>query len=523
MTKHTRRNRLITAGAVLGTAGLIFAGALPAVADESLEAPWPPVGPIFGEGNPGDTTPGDAVPGDTAPEGPPLDDAGAEGESGSSTDADTGIGEATDDDPTKITPTVSVTGWPDHTVFYAGETVTLTVHVDAGVVGAPSLEGKVAGLAYGGEALAFGEIDEEGNALVTVRPLITGTLHFTPFFIGEGAFNDATGVGGDIEVDSVPVKSEVWLDYMDDSGTAIAYGGSLHQVNATIEPFCADDENEAATDECYATYGVPTGTFALIRDGETMAEAVVEGPTNESLFADLDADLSDGARPEWNIVSFHVPSILLGSPDSFEMTAGFESDTWFTSDLAGPFTVEVVPFQPGLDLLINDTWGDEDPVRVNASEVLLSGYFQHGFREGAPLSGTIEFFANGTSIGASPIPVDEDADRVDVLWTPIEGGEYVLSAVYTPDSLNHLGSETPEYSVLVTIPPVPNPTPVDPTPADETPTVDPGVDDSAAGKSKTPPVLATTGGSWADATGVAGIGFLLAGAAALILARRKRA
>lgn len=463
MKRRTLRNRLITAGAVISTAGLMFAGGLPAFADEGLDAPWPPVGPILG-------------------------------------------------DEAQITPTVSVTGWPDHTVFYAGETVTLSVHVDASVVGAPSLEGMLAGLAYEGEALAFGEIDAEGNAIVSVRPLITGTLHLTPFFVGEGPFNEATGEAGSIEVAAVPVTASIWLDSMDDSGTAIGYGGGTLDANAHFEPFCVDDEDEATTDACYATYGVPSGTFTLTRDGETIGEAAIEGPANTAAFADLNADLSEGERPEWALVVLDVPPVLLGSPDSFEVTAEFAADNWFTSVLEGPYTVEVAPLQTELELLIDRMWINEQPLRVNDSEILLTAYFPYAGWVGAAPTGTVEFFANGTSIGE--VQVDEDAGGVDVLWTPIEGGNYVLRAMYTPDSLNHLGSQTPEYSVQVIIPPVPNPYPVDPTPD-----TDSKADDQAGGKSKS---LATTGGNSGAMTGLAGASLLLAGATALILAGRKR-
>ena len=523
MTKRTLRNRLITAGAIMGTAGLILAGGLPAVAEESLEAPWPPNGIIFGDEAPEETVPEETVPEDTAPEdevpeaSPGTDDATAVDDATTDDEA----ADEQDADPTSITPTVEVSGWPEGHVFYAGETVTLNVHVDAGVVGAPSLEGMVAGLGYGGEPLAFAELDAEGNAFVSVRPLITGTLHFTPFFVGEGAYNSATGVGGDVEVDSVPTETMIWIDWMDDDGTLIGYGGETLQANAYIEPFCVDEEDDAATDACYATYGVPTGSLAVMRDGETIGEAVVEGPATDAAFADVNADLSEGARAEWTFASFSVPPILLGSPNSFEVTAGFASDNWFTAEVAGPFTVEVEAFQTDLELYIDHAWSDESPVPINASEVLLTAYFQHGDRTGAAPSGTVEFFANDTSIGE--VPVGEDADGVDFLWNPIEGGEYVLRAVFTPDTLNHLGSETPEYPVMVIIPPVPNPTPVDPDPADNTPTEDPKTDNQGADTSTSPSALAKTGGSSIEIAGFAGIGLLLAGAAALILAGRKRA
>lgn len=474
--KRTLRSRLITAGAVMGAAGLIFAGGLPAVAEDGLETATPPDGIIFGEN---------------------------------------GLGEE-QDDPTKITPEVEVTGWPDGHVFYAGETVTLNVHVDPGVVGAPSVEGMLAGLSYEDEVLAYSEIDEEGNALVSVRPIITGTLHLTPFVAGEGAFNYAAGVGGDIEVDPVPVEASIWPDWVDEAGATVGYGGETLQVNGYIEPFCVDDEDDAASDECYATYGVPTGTLSVMRDGEAIGEAVVAGPAADAAFADVNADLSQGERPEWTFASFTVPSILLGSPDSFEVTAEFESDNWFTSEVAGPFTVEVAAFQTELDLLIDGEWRDDDPTRVNASEVLLSAYFEQGDRTGAPPTGTVEFFANDESIGE--MPVDDDGERADITWAPIEGGDYVLRAVYTPDSLNHLGSATPEYSVQVTIPPAPNPTPDDSGSSDDT-----QVDDTAADTSKPASTLATTGDRAAEFAGIAGIALLLTGAVALTLARRTRA
>ena len=468
----------MTLGSMALTAGLLLTGGLPALAAEPIEEgateaelTWvdPRPGPMFGSAS-----------------------------------------------PETIEAALEVTGWPEATIF-AGETVTLTFSVDAALLGAPSLEGELVGLGYGNELLGFAQLDADGTAQISVRPLQTGPLEFTPFFMGdaEGDYIPVTGDSGTVTVDPVPLEVDFW--YATDSESQVdGHGGSTLEANAIVEPFCVDYEDSAAHDACYATYGVPSGEFIIMRDGETIASVNVPGTPTDRLFADPSEDLSDGERADFFFPTFTVPDILLGSPDSFEVTAAFDADNWFMTWVGETTTVNVSAHQPELLLMVGEDWAQGPAEHINANSVLLTAWFLRSFESDAPLEGTVTFFANGEAI-SDPLTIDTAEGPIEGFvefeWFPFEGGEHTLYAEFTPATLNHLPASTDEHNVMVIIPPVPNPTPGD------------GNGDGADGGSQTPAKkpaeLAKTGGQGAEFAGIAGAMLVLVGAWAMLRGRRR--
>lgn len=485
-TQHTRK-RILASGSFLLTAGLLLAGGMPALADDTEVAGWqdPRPGPIFGSAS-----------------------------------------------PESIEAALEVTGWPEANI-YAGETVSLTFNVDAELLGAPSLEGELVGLGYGSELLGFAQLDAAGTAQISVRPLQTGPLVFTPFFMGdtEGDYVPVTGDSGTITVDPVPVEVSFWYDF-DTAGSVDGYGGSTLEGNAIVEPFCVDHDDAAANDACYATYGVPSGEFLILRDGETIASVNVPGTAADRLFADPSEDLSDGERAEFFFPAFTVPDILLGSPDAFEITAAFDADNWFMTWVDEPTTVNVSAHEPELLLLVGDDWEAGSPEHVNAASVPLTAWFFPSLESDAPLEGTVTFFANGEEISPA-LPYNDDEGYLEFEWEFFESGEHVVWAEFTPTTLNHVAVSTDEHEMMVIIPPVPNPFPGD---GDDDGADSDGdgadsdkTDGNNAGNSgsKTPAKkadeLAKTGGQGAEFAGFAGALLVLVGAWAVLGARRSRA
>lgn len=484
------------AGSIALTAGLLLAGGTPALAAETLEETdseagqlsWvdPRPGPIFGSAS-----------------------------------------------PETIEAAVEVTGWPETNIF-AGETVTLTIHVDAELLGAPSLEGELVGLGYGSELLGFSQLDADGTAQISVRPLQTGPLELTPFFLGdtEGHYVPVTGDSGTVTVDPVPVEVNFWYDF-DSAGSVDGYGGSTLEGNAIVEPFCVDHDDAAANDACYATYGVPSGEFLIMRDGETIASVNVSGTPADRLFADPSEDLSGGERAEFFFPAFTVPDILLGSPDSFEVVAAFDADNWFMTWVDEPTTVNVSANQPELLLMVGDDWAAGPAEHVNANSMLLTAWFFPSLESDAPLEGTVTFFANGEAV-SEPLTLDPDEDFVEYEWALFSSGNFTVHAEFTPATLNHTAATTDEHEVLVIVPPVPNPTPgegdgdgadVDGDGSDVD-GADSGKNDGNSGSmtpAKKADELAKTGGQGAEFAGIAGALLVLVGAWAMLGARRSRA
>lgn len=415
-------------------------------------------------------------------------------------------------DPEKIVASVEVSGWPDGEVLRAGEQFTVTMRVDSGLLDAPSLAGALVGLTYGDESIAFAELDEAGTAELTVRPLVLGELELVPYMAESEAYASVTGEPHVIDVDVVPVSVDLSFDTSHESPTA--YGGGEQTIFVSVESDCAvmaqsEDEREM----CAATFGEPAGRLTLTRGEQVLEQVEVVGSWSDTDFLQPGESLSIGDEAENQFVfSVQVPNILLGTSNVLDYEATFEPYNWFDGSSEGseselraaPTSVEVFV---GDDLL-------EPQHLVYADEVSLFA-FVNADSGAAPLSGTVQFFANGEPLsGAVPL---EDQVGAEFEWKPAGGsGEYAITAVFTPETMNHEASESDAYPLTVVVTPAPNPTPGKPTPA---PTPNEPTANEPTSKQQTGQ-LANTGTESSLVLAIAGLALAGAGAAALLLRRR---
>lgn len=479
MATSELRPRLMTATAAFVACGMLLGGSLPALAQEA---------------------PADEHALDTPPHGPIL-------------------GTVT---PEQVEAAMEVTGWPTGSIF-AGDTVTLSIHVDPLVLGAPSLEGALVGIGGLGEVLAYTQLDETNTAELQVRPLITGPLELTPVFAGDadGIFASAVADSGTVTVDPVPVTMTAWFSGEEDDELA-AGGGGVIEANALVTPYCVDDADDEATDQCYATYGVPAGSLVVMQDGVTVAEVEVAGTRPDASFAQPGADLSDDAEAEFALASVQLPDLTQGGVETFEMNLAFAPTNHFMSAVQDAVTVNMYAVQPELELYVAEDWSDSTTHRVNAASVPLAAYFQQSLDAVAPASGSVTFYVDGADV-SGPLAIDGE-DPVEYVWEPRESGTYEILAAFTPDTMNHVGSVSETHTVSVIIPPVPNPFPND-DPADDEPVdTDPSDADGQApgGQDRDAETLAETGGEPAGWLALAAGVLIVLGAAGVVSRPRMR-
>ena len=417
---------------------------------------------------------------------------------------------------------MEVTGWPTGSIF-AGDTVTLSIHVDPLVLGAPSLEGALVGIGGLGEVLGFAQLDETNTAELQVRPLVTGPLELTPLFAGDEDANyaPAEADSGTVTVDPVPVTMTAWFDDEEDGELAVG-GGGVIEANALVTPYCVDDADDEATDQCYATYGVPAGSLLVMQDGVVVAEVEVPGTRSDAMFALPGADLSEDAVAQFTLASVQLPDLTQGGVESFEMHREFAAANHFRSVVEGAVTVNMHAVQPELELYVAENWSDATTHRVNASSIPLAAYFQYPVEAAAPASGSVTFYVDGADV-SGPLAIDGE-DPVEYVWEPREGGTYEVLAAFTPDTMNHVGSVSETHTVSVIIPPVPNPFPNDDPAHDEPVDTDPSEADGQApgGQDRDAETLAETGGEPAGWLALAAGVLIVLGAAGVALRPRIR-
>ena len=360
-----------------------------------------------------------------------------------------------------IEPAFTVTGWPDG-VLHAGESFTLTLHVDPEVLGAPSVEGDFVGVGFGSEVLELAQLGADGTASVTVRPVTTGPLAITPFFQGneETGLSPVVGETTTVTVDPVPTVIDFWLEADGDTAVPTVYGGGELTVNMMIESECSawSAGDEAAVAECGSVYGIPAGTLLLMQNGEVVAEEPVQGSISEGSFRAAGEDLSAGVDADALVtVSIPVPDILLGSPDSIEYSVAFDPDNWFGSSLGEAQEARLSASPTDVTVYVGDDALIDPAHYVNGESAELIAIVDQDAWWAAELSGTVTFQADGVDI-SEPLPLLE-GDGVLFDWAPERGGEYVITADFTPETLNHEASTSEPYELTFADAPAPDPNP----------------------------------------------------------------
>lgn len=410
--------------------------------------------------------------------------------------------------PPEVEVALEVTGWPTGNIL-AGETITLSFHVDPAVLGAPTLEGALVGIGVAGHLHGFAALDETNTAELQVRPLTTGPIEFTPFFAGDadGVFEQVTADQHTVTVDEVPVMLEAWFSG-EEAGEVAAAGGGILDANARVTPSCVNDDDEAVTALCYATYGVPAGTIVVMHGTETLAEVSVPGSEPEASFAEPGADVSEGTEADFVSVPVQLPGMTTGATETLDLNISFVPTNWFMSATDAPVTVTMNPAKLELSLFVGDDWNDQTTHRIIANEIPLSAYFAQSLDPVAPASGTVAFYVNGVAVSGN-LPIGSGNPLVH-MWQPVEGGTYEVTAAFTPDTFNHVGSVSAVHTVDVTIPPAPNPFPDGPE------------EDAAGTQTRGTNQLAVTGGGSRAWLGAAAASAMLLGAATLALRARTR-
>lgn len=405
---------------------------------------------------------------------------------------------------------IEVTGWPTGPVT-AGEAFTVTMSVESGLVGSPSLAGQLVALGYEGEMIATAALDALGEAQLTVRPLMTGSLELTPLLAGDDVYAPGTGIPATVTVAQVPLGVELIFD--ESYGVPTAFGGGTFSLIAAVTTECAEAATtDAEAAACAAQYGLPAGTLVLSRDGVELERIAVPGSIADRAFAVPGEDLSENVEAERVFpLPVGVPNILLGTPTSqlYELT--FVPSNWFGS-AQDSIDAAVRAASTSVEIFVGDDLFDPQHL-VYADVVNLVAFVTLGEMGAAPLGGTLMFLANGEPVSGEVPLVDGMAAAF--AWEPAIGSaEYAITAVFTPATLNHLASESEAYPLTVVVSPAANPTPDDSGPPAEHP--------APASKS-----LAATGIGSTSAVGTVGVltaaaGLLLVAGTAIMKRMRRR-
>lgn len=339
----------------------------------------------------------------------------------------------------------------------AGDEVTVSVTVSSEVLGGPDLEGRLIGLNYAGESIAFGLLDQGGHTEITLRPLETGVLMLEPYMSGDAEYDAVAGEPVALQVHAVPTEVELVFD--ESFGTPSEFGGGENFIVVSVKSDCAatasSDTDEAA---CIARYGYPAGELVLSRDAIEIERIAVLGSTG-SAFAPRNEDLGSGINPEDTgvyAISVPVPDILLGSPASSVYDLTFVPSNWFGAAATGA-DVQIRAAATSVEVFVGEDLFDPQHT-VYADEVEVIAFVTAESHYAAPLAGTVQFFESGTAI-SGPIEVQGEIPAA-FAWTPTIGsGAYAITAVFTPATLNHEASESDPYPLTVIVTPAPNPTP----------------------------------------------------------------
>lgn len=341
----------------------------------------------------------------------------------------------------------------------AGEEATVKITVQPQALGAQPIEGGLVGLAVGSEIIAFGQLDAAGEATVSVRPTMPTMLWLTPVFLEDGAYAGAVGEDILVLVGVPGTATELVLDLS--YGTPTAFGGGQLFVVASVQSQCeADAASDAEAAACVFRYGYPEGTISIRLGLDEVATIPVSGSnTGGAAFAALDADLGEGVDPTTAGVGsayIPVPDLLLGSPDSVMLAAVFTPSNWF--GLGVDFaTVDLRASATSVEVFVGDDLLNPQHT-VYGDKVTLVAFVTAEDYGAAEPDGTVQFFEGGVAISGQVPLVDGTAAAFD--WVPTVGtGEYEITAVFTPATLNHEASESEGYPLTVVVTPAPNPNP----------------------------------------------------------------
>lgn len=331
-----------------------------------------------------------------------------------------------------LAPVITSSGLPGPIV--SGETATITVSVGSSQLGSPAASGFVF-LMVNGEALQASAVTD-GLASFVIRPLAGGNdSQLSILYSGDDAYSDGTMELGALVVRPATANLSLYVPPFP------AYAGGLMSVDATVYS------------EDSAQYGSPDGTIVLTLDGVEVGTAEVLGSNHIGRgFANLDEDLS--APDAQGTARFVVtnPSILLGSPDSFDLRAHFHPRNGFTEATHMPYSVTTQAARTSLQIHVGAT--ADSATTVTGTTIVHAGieFLDAAAGSAAPLSGTVRFYADGVLIGEV---VAEPLGMAALPWTPKASGAVMLSAEFIPDTLNHVGS-VQEAAVTVALPVVPD-------------------------------------------------------------------
>lgn len=341
---------------------------------------------------------------------------------------------------------MTVTGVPIATE--AGAPFTVGFEVQSSVVGIDSPTGEVSlvGTTSGpaGFELLGTEALVEGQAAITVRPMGLGEQTLIAVYLGDNLHWPVVQILDPVTV--TPVATVVNIDIDSDSP---AYGGGTMGVWTSVLSVC---ENEATDPDvaalCQSTHGDPDGEVTLLMDGVPVGTQPIQGSNQLGVptWLDLDTDLSNPEASSIVRFDVDVPDRALGTPEHYSLTAEFTPNNWF-AESSDVFMVETKAAATSTEVVVGDLANPTTKVKVGET-VQVSAFVAAEPSWSGPIDGVVNLWVNG-NLAAEGLQFADDFPAVSEDISFGEAGEYSLVAEFVPRSLNHTGSKSAAYTFTV--------------------------------------------------------------------------
>lgn len=404
--------------------------------------------------------------------------------------------------PFAVTPAASVTtASPSAPNVTIGDPVTFTAHVQSATAGTPSVQGgtvqfKVDGADFGPEVALGTDGSASSAVLTTGGPIALGDHTVVAAYSGAGNFGPSTSAPATFRVReplpptttviSATPGSAVFGQPVELSADVSAASGqptgtvTFSSGGTTFGPVTIDAAGHASL----VVDSLPVGSHSLVAtySGDDAFSASVSSPTGVVVAkADVAVGLTSAddhtvtgesvdftasvgaAAPGAGTPSGTVQLLVDGNPVSGQVALVDGAATFFgVSGLgAGDHTVAVSysgdgSFRTGgasvtqhvaqaataTSLVVTPSPSAEDqPITITATVAAAAP------GTGAP-SGTVEFFADGETIGAAPLSAGPGGSRATLEIATLPPGAHTLTATYAGDA-DYLGSDAEPVSQTV--------------------------------------------------------------------------